>query len=504
MGRVECTSISNLPTLSFLQNNRDFHYVTLPLVCLAMIHQVGWGFGFLLVTDFTDHYKSSFYNNEVPKRVPDEFEMGGIKLERSKVFSISIPAAKIESCWMEIRKFSPRMSSYHFLDYSSCSFAAEGVVALVNFRVRAHNNNVEGFLSHILSCSRAMLLAPSNRANVAEHGFDEFMRRYGLYVDADLYDNLLRAFPIEKYVQRTSLTARRVPEPPLITQLSSQPAAPPPAKVRRITGPQAMFQQQFTQTQPVATPATAPGEEIKFADTLPRRENALASGNASHGPGAATGSTGSSSISSNVASFSNVPNGTHVSHGSTNANGGFNAPDRSSRSNGSSISLGIATATSESQFHQPLPANTVLHRDWNLFAVNHVEFATFARIPVHSTDVGTSFITKCRIHSIRPDPAKLFIKPFRRTLKIPSMSLFLVLGRDLVRVELHTDKEKCNFLGLHEPEEAVNNITQLTQYLRKISGSTVEICLEKRLLELDFNCSKLYWTTTTGIRALAK
>lgn len=455
MARVNCTSISNLPSLSFLQNSPDSQYVTLPLVCLAMIRQDGWGFGFLLVTDFTDHYKSSVFNNGVPKKVPDDFDVGGKKLERSKVFSISIPAAKIESCWAEIRRFSPKMAKYHFLNYLTSAFPSEGVVALVNFRVRAHNNSVEGFLSHIMICNRNMLLAPSNQANVDEHGFKDFMARFSRYIDADLYDTLLPNFPIQNYVKRSAVMGaanrnERGPED-VITQAPS-----PPTKIRRLAGVQVMFQQQFTQTQ-----------QPPSREDLQREED-----DDQNGIGDVFG--------------------TVQANGSLNYGAGDNLDSRRSRQNG------------QAHFHQSTTTAEELLQNWNLFAVNQVEFATFARIPCHLVNVGTSFVTKCKVCAIQPDARHILIKPFKRTLKIPPVSIYLSQGTDLVKVELHTEKEKCHFLGIHEVEEAINKIDRLTKLLRQLPGKTVEISIDKRNMALDFDYTRLYWSTATTLENMAK
>lgn len=453
MGLVNCKSISDLPSPKFLiEHSRDLTFVTLPLVCLAMIHEVGWGFGFLLVTDFTDNFRSSFFNNNLPKKVPDEFVIGGHQLERGKVFSISIPSAKIDSCWAELTKFSASIGKYHFLNYLTSNFASEGVVALVNFRVKTHNDSVEGFLARLLVCNRHMMSAPSNKELLMENGFKDFMARYSKYIDVQLYDSLMPTFPIDQFVKRSSVSASMIRPAQKSNQMITQ-ANEPPAKVRRLVGALVMFQQQFTQTQQPQLPEQSDDSQL-------------------------------SEDESNV-SIGHTQNGHNLtSSGANNA-----LPNHTS-----SPVLCQRTGTAE---------NTDVEK-WNLFAINDVTFSVFAGIPCHLVKSGTAFNTKCQVYAIQPDAKHVLTKPFKRTLKIPSISLFLAQGSDLVKIELHTEQEKCRFLGLEETEEAINKVEKITNGLHKLCGTEVDISIAKRVMTLDFGYQRLYWSTATTLDSMIK
>lgn len=479
MGLVNCKSIADLPSIQTLETSRDITFVTLPLVILSLNHEPNWGFGFLLVTDFTHHHESSYYHEKLPKKLPEEFFFGGRQIERSQVFSISVPHAKVDQTWSEIKKFSPRMERYHYLSLLNSNISMEGVVGLVNFRVKAHNGSVEGMLSKVLICNRRMLLIPANKERANDHHFKEFMDRYASNLSSDLYDSLLPAFPILDYVKRSSVPQRH-PQPnvqngngngnqyqnqnqnqPLnnagsgTTHLQTQNAtvqrtmitqSEPPQKVRKLAAAQVVFRQQFTQTQQPQLPESSQ----EFSDT------------------------------------------SHVSLNHTQP-----GQELSRISEQSSPILrqhtGIVDYNSE-----------ISGRNFNLFAINEVEFLMFAKIPCHMVKPGTSFVTKCQVHSLHPEAGNILSKPFKRTLKIPLISLFLAKGTDLVKVEFHTEDEKCRFLGIAEPEEAINSIAKITRSLKKLSGTEIDITIDKRSMCLDFGYERPYWSSATTLEKMTK
>lgn len=477
MGLVDCKSIAELPSIQALEASRDITFVTIPLVILSLNHEPNWGFGFLLVTDFTHHYDSSYYHEKLPKKLPGEFFFGGRQIERSQVFPISVPHAKVDLTWSEIRKFSPKLERYHYLNVLNSNISMEGVVGLVNFRVKAHNGSVEGMLSKVLICNRRMLLIPANKERANDHHFKEFMNRYASNLSSDLYDSLLPVFPILEYVKRTSVPQRHL-QPNVqnengnhngnrnqchistksglgSTHLQTQNAtiqrtmitqSEPPQKVRRWAAAQVVFRQQFTQTQQ----PQLPGSSQEFSDT------------------------------------------SHVSLNHTQP-----GQELSRVSDQSSPILHQHTGIIDYN-------NEFSGRNFNLFAINEVEFLVFAKIPCHKVKPGTSFVTTCHVHSLHPEAGNILSKPFKRTLKIPPISLFLAKGTDLVKVEFHTEDEKCRFLGIAEPEEAINSIAKITRSLKKLPGTETDITIDKRSMCLDFGYERPYWSSATTLEKMTK
>lgn len=492
---VDCTSIANLPMGDSISDDKDRKFVTLPLVCLGMF-KGGMKCAFLLVTDFTSQTSSTVFNNLLPLLVPLDYELGGRKLDRAKVFSISIGGPYIQRCWTELGKFTPNMQNYNTLSADSCNFSKEGVVALVNFRVQPHyteKTSIEGFYSRMIVCNREMLSRPS-LPKFDKAVFLDFMARYVEYFNIELYDTLLRTFPVEKYVLRTSLVRRdaelrqshqRDAERARLLQenkrsiLDHRPdgfqqiktdiiTQGPPAKARRLMGAQVMFQQHFTQTQ----------QEPESQET-----NAFDDAR-SHFEGREHG---------RLENHSQNEQGNRSRSGTNGSgNGSESRGERPEYSSGYSQSQKI------------LVQHNGTLQDWNKFSVNKVDFATLARVACHSLSVGTSFTTRCQVHDIRPDARQLFIKPFRRTLKIAPIVIYLTQGSDLVKVELHTEEEKCKLLGIDETEEAIDKIEDLCTILEQLPGTEIEIRLEKRIMTLDFGYERSYWSTSTSLERMKR
>lgn len=510
---VDCSCIADLPIGESIADDKNRKFVTLPLVCLGMF-KGGMRCAFLLVTDFTNQTNSTVFANLLPLPVPTDYEIGGQNLDRAQVFSISIGGPYIQRCWTELSKFTPNMQNYNYSSDAICDFSKEGVVALINFRVQPHNtqrNSIEGFYSRMTICNREMLRRPESLPKYDERVFLNFMARYVQRMNIELYDTLVRSFPVERYIQRNVVLGnerdrqeevgremerqrettrqreierrgqmerergRRVEHHNLVkTDIITQA---PPSKVRRLMGAQVMFQQHFTQTQPAESPESGSQELEEFSDST-------------------TQANGNDSERRNDLRATGNGNGINSPGNGDNApgTGYFHRADSELRTGSEH---GYSIEHSNEQVLIQHTGNT--QQSWSHYSINKVDFATLARVACHSLTVGTSFKTKCQIHAVRPLPRQIFIRPFRRTLKIAPIVIYLTQGTDLVKVELHTEEEKCKFLGLEETEEAIGKIDELSARLERLPGAQVEMGLEKRSMTLDFGYERSYWSTSTRL-----
>lgn len=491
---IDCASIADLPTGDTISDDKNRIYVTLPLVCLGMF-KGGMKCAFLLVTDFTAQPSSTVFGNLLPLPVLTEYEIGGQQLDRAKVFSISIAGPYIERCWSELGKFTPNMQRYNYYSTTTNDFSKEGVVALINFRVQQHftqKSKIEGFYSRMTVCNREMLSRPLNLPKYDDKIFLEMMARYVQHMNIEHYDHLVRNFPVEKYVQRTVLLGRererqedmrsrreaergkmererehridlKVVKSDIITQA-------PPAKVRRLMGAQVTFQQHFTQREQVESPESDSNE---FFDTTTPTNGTESEGR--------------------------ITNERREIHNGHDNEVGLNPAENGSGHRGS---YGGFSSTKQFSEKVLLQHNGTTQQKWSHFSIHKVDFATLARVVCYTLSVGTCFTTTCHIHDIRPRPRQAFVKPFRRTMKIAPITIFLTQGTDLVKVELHTEEEKCKFLGLEETEEAIGRIDELTAGLERLVGTQVEIRIEKRTMALDFGYERSYWSSGTSLKKM--
>lgn len=521
---VDCTCLADLPTGESISDDKNRKFVTLPLVCLGMF-KGGMRCAFLLVTDFTNQTNSTVFANLLPLPVPTDYEVGGQKLDRAQVFSISIGGPYIQRCWTELSKFTPNMQNYSYSSDALCDFSKEGVVALVNFRVQPHNtqkNSIEGFYSRMTICNREMLRRPESLPKYDERVFLNFMARYVQHMNIELYDNLVRSFPVERYVQRNVVLrnerdrqeevrkemerqreierrgqmereraqtererGQRVEHHNLMkTDLITQA---PPGKVRRLMGAQVMFQQHFTQTEQAESPESGSQDSEEFLDSTQANGNdserrndvrGTGNGNGVNRPGNGSGS-----------------NALEYENGVSAPGNGFSHRDDTDLPIGS----GRQHPTEHTNERVLMQHTGSAQQSWSHYSINKVDFATLARVACHSLTVGTIFETNCQIHSVRPPPRQIFIRPFRRTLKIAPIVIYLTQGTDLVKVELHTEEEKCKFLGLEETEEAIGKIDELSTRLGRLPGARAKLRLEKRSMTLDFGYERSYWSTSTSL-----
>lgn len=434
-GEIVSESLAGIPSSSFLISNGT-RITTLPVICLALYKPPNFGFGFLVVTDLTDNYDTALYKGFVPRNVPEVSQLGHRPLERSKLFSISVPTYKVNEIWKQMNAFSPGLNAYDYQNDLRCNILREAVICSVKFRIKDYRNSVEGFLSDFQVCSRATMGTDHSRELMATRSFHGLMSRFLEYVDEPLYDRLIRNFPIDRYVKMNGSRASargRVPgdeqgegssvpkrtvqalqerkehvnkrtEPEMTTQ---------PAKHRKLTGAQVMFGQQFTQEA-----APAPRAEPR---PMPHPEDEL---------------------------------------------------DQSDQ--------------------------------WQNYAVNKLLFASFLRVKPHRVAEGITFETSATITTVVPQ--EIFVKPFKRTLKIARFRLVLsktgsMPGHDTVAVELRSDADMCQFFGVSEIEELID-LDSCQRKLAALQGARVDIQVQCRRATLDFGYHKVYWGCASTLNDL--
>lgn len=407
-----CTSLS---TLDLALEGASPGLVTLPVMVLAMVKQPNWGFGFLLVTDFTD-FENSTYNRKiaVPSSLPDTFTVGGRVLRRSQIFSILLKAALLDGYWQALLRFSPRMRAYNYMDERLGVIAQEGVVAMVSFRVKSYRGTIEGFMSHLHVATRAVLGSRSLAAEFSGQGLDTFMRRYMDYIDADLYDRLVAVFPIEKYMRRPMKRERQI------------------------------------------------GTE---------QDNGSKDGN---------------------------QNGREEE----NQNGNFT--DHATANNAAGIEQGKAQVKEKSTDRENSPHLSGVRPVFAHPSHGSMPFLHWRALLPADIALGTSIQTSGFLQSLDPH---VFVKPFRRTLKLAPLRFTLTANSTLracAYVEILSDAEWCAFLGISEIEETIENVLKLTSRLESMKGRILLLVVERRLVSLSHGYSRPYWGLASSLEDLTK
>ncbi|QRG39840.1 hypothetical protein FDK38_004298 [Candidozyma auris] len=154
--------------------------------------------------------------------------------------------------------------------------------------------------------------------------------------------------------------------------------------------------------------------------------------------------------------------------------------------------------------HSQVSTNGAFQRSqWQDFTVNSVSFSTLASFTVHNIPDATAFETTVLVSEILPDINMLFVRPFKRTIKIQPFKLVLK-GKDdkVVLAELHSESELNHFFGIEETEEIINKLDKVSTQLTQLKGSQVRIRLIKSFLNLSYGYRKAYWTCQTPLNEL--
>lgn len=433
----QATSPQSIAALQKMIDVKNSTYVKLPVVVLGMLRNPGWGFGFLLVTDFTD-LECSLYNRNVsvPSSLHQDIYVGGKQLRDSQIMSISIKADSLDGIWRSISSFSPHMGTYNYADETLGIFAAEGVVANVSFRAKIFRGCVDGFLSYVRVATRSSLGAPSI-AKEFEPNLAQLMERYTDYIDARLYDRLMPVFPVEKYMRRPG--AKRVKTEQDRKQRAEMERAR--AQVERA---------RVEKVRPAVAPAPSQGSVPAriLAPTVSTPVSAPAPAPIAAPPTASPGAP--------ILPSSAVPS--------------------------------AAPVTPSPSFTPPLSLTPRGH-------TAAAPFPSWCTLDPALVAEGARFRIAAHVAHLDPD-ARVFVKPFRRTLKLAPLRLALAAHSSLAaraHVEISSESEWCAFLAIDEIEETLDQLPQLSARLALLPGREVLLVVERRLSRLDFGYSRPYW-----------
>lgn len=390
-----------------------------PCVVLALCKPPTWNFGFLLITDFTKYPSPNYNKSKTMNNLYSSLRLGTLdNISKDLIFTITVAHHQVQEVWEKLKTFNPNISNYSYEDPERWDLTKEGIISIVNMRIKVFENTTEGFLAHLRECSRTRTKDFLFRRFMKECEFSSFMSRYVKYIDYNLYHTLEPCFPIDVFMKEpekpSTLPPKRGPDTslPMITQ---QP------KTRKISAAQVAFRQLISQPEESTEEAT----QSSWA--------------------------------------------------------------------GNSQDLGF-TPTQKPHRTLHLDPSQGMER-WLTYMMNTIHFPDIVSIALNAIPDHTSFETTARILCIRPPPESIFLKPFKRTLKIAEFSL--VLGADATAgnlvVEFHHESEITSFFGVEEIEELLDVIDGLTDELVALQSNEVTVRIQKRTACLDFGFKKAYW-----------
>ncbi|KAM9903708.1 hypothetical protein OXX79_003175 [Metschnikowia pulcherrima] len=136
-------------------------------------------------------------------------------------------------------------------------------------------------------------------------------------------------------------------------------------------------------------------------------------------------------------------------------------------------------------------------------ARNTVDFNTLSRIECHSLPKQTEFETKALIADIIPSPEAIFVKPFKRTLKISPFRVLLTKGDEWVTSEALSEQDVCHFFGVEEAEEVIHCMPELIMAMKSLLRKEVGISVKKQVKKLASGHEYSYWAIVSSLNFLA-
>lgn len=457
----DARDVSNLPKIDQIRNVDDRtlrFYVTLPLMVLSYFHDRAWNNGnrpgILLVTDFTRNDELLF-----PRGTPEIFTFGGEKkrLSKDKILSISVSKNLFLSILSRLKQALAVGDEYDFNEYGQCLIDKEKIIANIKFRLKVYDGKIEGSIDSI-------------------DGFDIVPKSTSNPKVARLQQNFVRELP-DDYFGFGSMPPPEFNTAPSVIDVPNK-RVKIETKVEYSQIPDSIdeFSQEHREimnnndndnndemeesqlfSQPEPEPEPEAGEE-EDSDNL---ENQEIGDDLTHQAGHECG---------------------------TSAQGCDEDNDLASRTKNNDHNDKLVVKNSALlQIRPPAPNS-----------------------PTLSFPLSKVFEVEGIIKEIIPQ--NFVVKPYGRTLKIAPFKLFIesvVHGEARIfELDLITESEICNFLGLTEIEDALESLPIIENMLRNIKlqgdiNTLSKLKMQKKVHTfLSTDVEMNYWTCVTSLEDL--
>ncbi|WPK24811.1 hypothetical protein PUMCH_002102 [Australozyma saopauloensis] len=262
--KLNCPALSQLPDASIIQGAPKGIYVTLPVIILAFQQ---FNTSVLLVTDFTEITGLGFAHRQLPQNLPQDFIFRLRQLDHSKVLAIGVPSYRAEHIWDEIRLFGPQMQKYDYRQPEHSNILREGVVAVVNFKLKSYKGYLEGWIGQFTVLNRLKYSTKEGMNDLPPDSFLNFKQLLAKHMDCTLYDSMVASFPVEEFIKRQELPGYKPPTIPgrkLEQNLAPRAVASlPPTKIRRMAPSEAIYREQFSQAPATRTQSLDSSRKIR-------------------------------------------------------------------------------------------------------------------------------------------------------------------------------------------------------------------------------------------------
>ncbi|CAH2352189.1 hypothetical protein CLIB1423_06S00782 [[Candida] railenensis] len=457
----DARDVSNLPKVDQIRNVDDRisrFYVTLPLMVLSYFHDRAWNNGnrpgILLVTDFTKNEDLLF-----PKGTPEIFTFGGEKkrLSKEKILSISVSKNLFSSISSSLKQASVVGDEYDFNEYGQCSIDKEKIIANIKFRLKVYDGKIEGSIDSIDGFN--ILPKGTSNAKVAR-----------------LQQNFLRELP-DDYFGFGSMPPPGFNTAPSIIDV-------PNKRVKIET------KVEYSQIPDSIDEFSQEHREIMNDNDNDNRSQEMEESQLFSQPEAELGQGGEEEEESD--NLENQEIHDDLAHQATQVCG-----------------------TSDQGYDEDNAlASTTRKNDQNA-KVLHNSALSQIRPPAPNSPTSSYPLSKVfEVEGIMKEiiPQNFVVKPYGRTLKIAPFKLFIesvVHGEARIfELDLITESEICNFLGLKEIEDALESLPIIENLLRNIkrqgdNNTFSKIKMQKKVHTfLSTDVEMNYWTCVTSLEDL--
>ncbi|GEQ68217.1 hypothetical protein JCM33374_g1884 [Metschnikowia sp. JCM 33374] len=450
-------SISELPQPEEVERFRKPIYYTLPVVVVAF-HALTKG-GILLVTDFTSHHHSGFALGNVPQSIPCDYVVGSKRLNRPEIFHVGVFLNRVNHIWEELKKFGPPLEKQDYGNYGpeySCDLSQHCVMAQLNFKIKAYRGGTEGYLSHFSVRDPSQTLAVLSDEYPSSPSVEGLMNRLASRMTPALHTHLSQYMPLESYIPRNAITGSGQPEDVptgAATDSTRKESCDPPVPNTSYTDVQRSSPLQ-TQTQ-----TSTNGQKRRLihpSDAVFQQQFTQP----------ASGGVSRSFDTTAVSEMGDIP-----------------IEPRPPIGRPPEVRGGIQNT--------PIPSSGTFF-----------DLELLCDIDRDISPGRTRFETIALIAAVSPTPEYLFVRPFRRSMKIAPFRITLEKGNTSVTAEVISEEQLCHFFGIEEVEVAIEHLEEFISALKSLIGKTARINIEKKVLNLSSGHDCLYWRVSSSLKTL--
>lgn len=460
-------SLSHLPLPDTIDFEGPEHYkIILPVYCLSFFKSHRWkpsGPAFLVFTDFTPVPHSAIGHNLLSSRIPIDYPLENeyVPLDKFRLFSSSVPAFKCFSVIKEFRSFKNPITN-DFLDEDTCKLEGRGIFINLSMTLKTYQGKIESNFNSLTLLSDENIDDLYPVSSPRRRILINLLKNFKFTAKRDIFYEACKVLSIDSII---GLDIK--PDISTLRQRSAEDSIERDNRQRvqkRSNGTNLLFQQHTSSEESVQREEPEPPQKVQ------KRPHGM-----------------------------NLLFQQHISNDDTQR----------------PISLQSQTQnTSQSDFTRSLQRNSQVNanlEEFDQFLVNKIDISQLISMAPKWEDLKKARVFEVDLYVKGVLPMHPFIvKPFKRTLKVAPFKLVVnddTCGSEIF-LEFQTTQEICDFLGVAEEEQILQEYDYISAMFEKIIQNPLKLFtgvkIQSSFDTIRPNLVRPYWTCTTSMQEMLK